>query len=77
MFKNLYDIKNYNTGEKKRIFFVVEEDPDNNIDTKGMMWDKIIARGKKTKRRQTKRRQNKRKRRQSRIQRQSKRRRIY
>jgi len=60
-----YDIKKYNTGEKKRIFFIVEEDPDNNVDTNGVTWNKIIARGKnKTRRRQTKRkrRQSKRKR---------------
>jgi len=58
-----YDIKKYDTGEKKRIFFVVEEDPDNNIDTKGMMWEKIIATGKKNKKRKKKTSKKKRKKR--------------
>jgi hypothetical protein len=67
-----YDIKKYNTGDKKTINIIVEEDPYNNVDVNGVTWRKIVARG--IKRKRTKRRGKKQSKRTKR-RRQSKRRR--
>ena len=63
-----YDLKRIVTGQKITINILVEEDPENNIDIQGVTWNKVIARGIKSKktrsqtRSQTRRRQTKRKR---------------
>ena len=61
-----YDIKRYTTGQKIKVNILVEEDPYNNQDIRGVTWNKVIARGvkqKKTRRRKSnKKRQTKRKR---------------
>jgi hypothetical protein len=49
-----YDIKKYNTGNKKTINIIVEEDPYNNVDTLGITWRKIVARGIKRKKSKSK-----------------------
>jgi len=52
-----YDVKRYTTGQKSKIQILVEDDPYNNEDIRGVMWNKVIARGvkqKKSTRRQTK-----------------------
>jgi hypothetical protein len=54
-----YHVKRYTTGQKYTIQIVVELNPDNNIDIRGVSWNKVIARGvkqKKTRRRRTNKR---------------------
>ena len=68
-----YDIKKYNTGDKKTINIIVEEDPYNNVDVNGVTWRKIVARGikrKRTKRRGKKQSKGTKRRRQSKRRRQ-------
>lgn len=58
-----YDVKRYTTGQKSKIQILVEDDPYNNEDIRGIMWNKVVARGKKTRQTRRKRkRQSKRKR---------------
>jgi hypothetical protein len=58
-----YHVKRYTTGQKSTIQILVEDDPYNNEDIRGVSWNKVVARGvkqKKTRRRQSKRRRTKR-----------------
>ena len=49
-----YDVKRYTTGQKSKIQILVEEDPNNNEDIRGVSWTKYEQRGgKKTRRRRT------------------------
>jgi hypothetical protein len=70
-----YDIKKYNTGDKKTINIIVEENPYNNVDTMGTTWHKIVARGIKRKRTKRTKRRGKNQSKRTKTQRQSKRRR--
>ena len=67
-----YDVKRYTTGQKSKIQILVEDDPYNNKDIRGVTWNKVIARGVKQKKT---RRRNSNKKRQTKGKRQSKKRR--
>ena len=61
-----YHVKRYTTGQKSKIQILVEDDPYNNEDIRGVSWNKVVARGgkqKKTRRRRTNKRKRQSKRR--------------
>lgn len=58
-----YDVKRYTTGQTSTIQILVEDDPYNNEDIRGVSWNKVVARGKKTRRRRTNKRKRQTKRR--------------
>ena len=61
-----YDVKRYTTGQKSKIQILVEEDPNNNEDIRGVSWTKYEQRGGKqkiTRRRRTNKRKRQTKRR--------------
>ena len=67
-----YDLKRIVTGQKITINILVEEDPENNIVIQGVTWNKVIARGIKSKKTisQTKKRRQRQRQRQSKRKRQ-------